>query len=248
MSLVIAVACEADSDFRAVSTLIDRLLVEQVGWLEADHLEYVRRYVGAEAHYAWTKIQNAPELAKARNLKPRKGHFQGEPGAADALLARKAILLLNSLNPQPDVLIFMRDIDDQPERKTGWNQARNEYHGKSPLILGIAIIKRENWVLAGFRSSSDDEQLRLQAERQTLGYDPSLNPDRVNSHAEGSKHCPKRVLTNLVGLAGVERELACLRDTPLEELETRGENIGLKQFLIEIRTIMCPMLGANQKT
>lgn len=246
MSLVIAVACEADADFQAASTLIDRILVEQIEWLEKGHLDHVRQYVGTESPYPWTRIHNVPDLAKARNLKPRKGHFQGEPGAADALLARKAILLLNSIDTQPEFLVVMRDIDNQPERQTGWLQARDEYHGRPPLILGIAIIKRENWILAGFRSRSDDEQLRLQEERQILGYDPSLYPDQPNSHEKGSKHCPKRVLANLVGSAGVERELDCLRDTPFAELLTRGENVGLAQFLKEIQAFMCPLLGDSR--
>ncbi len=248
MSLVIAVACEADSDFRAVSTLIDRLLLENVPWAEQDHLVHLRQFVAENPLYRWTRIQNIPASILSKKLRVTPGKFRGEPGAPDALLARKTIVLLNSLNPQPQILVVMRDVDLEPGRQTGWNQARNEYHGNPPLILGIAIIKRENWILAGFLSRNEDEQLRLQAERQTLGYDPSLNPSHANSHERGSKHCPKRVLTNLVGPAGVERELACLRDTPMEELEARGENIGLKQFLIEIRTIMCPLLGANQKT
>ena len=248
MSLFIAIACEADADFRAASTLIDRTLVEQIAWLDVDHLEHQRQYVGVESLYAWTKIHNVHDLVLEKKLRVKYGHFLGEPGAADALLARKTILLLNSIDPQPEVMVVMRDIDNQPERQTGWQQARAEYHGKPPLVLGIAIIKRENWILAGFRSRSDDEQLRLQEERQTLGYDPSLHPDQPNSHERGSKHCPKRVLEHLVGPAGVERELECLRDTPLAELLTRGERVGLSQFLIEIRSIMCPLLGASRKT
>ncbi len=247
MSLVIAVACEADADFRAASTLIDRVLVEQIAWLEVDHLEHVRQYLGAESPYPWTRIHNVPDLAKARNLKPRKGHFLGEPGAADALLARKAILLLNSIDPQPEVLVVMRDIDGQPERQIGWNQARDEYHGKPPLILGMAIIKRENWILAGFRSISTEEQQRLQSERKSLGYDPSLHPERVNSHAEHSKHCPKRVLGSLVADSGAERELRCLQEPSLEELHERGERIGLTSFLCEVIQLICPLLKDNSK-
>ena len=223
------------------------MLLENVPWAEQDHLVHLRQFVAENPLYEWTRIQNVPASILSKKLRVTPGKFRGEPGAPDALLARKTIVLLNSLNPLPQVLVVMRDIDLEPGRQTGWNQARDEYHGKPPLILGIAIIKRENWILAGFRSRNEDEELRLQAERQTLGYDPSLHPDQPNSHERGSKHCPKRVLANLVWSAGVERELECLRDTPLEELETRGESIGLKQFLIEIRMIMCPMLGANHQ-
>ncbi len=248
MSLLIAIACEAEADFRAATTLIDRVLVERIDWLEPEHLEHVRRYDSWESAHGWTRLQNVPTSVAAKSLKVKMGHFSGEPGAPDALLARKAILMLSSMKPRPDVLLVMRDTDNHPQRKIGWIQARDEYHGRPPLVLGIAIIKRENWILAGFRSRNDDEQLRLQAERQTLGYDPSLKPDQANSQEFGSKHCPKRVLANLVGSAGVERELECLRETPLTELLTRGESIGLSQFLNEIQTIMCPLLGARRTT
>ncbi len=248
MSLVIAVACEADADFRAASTMIDRVLVDQIAWMEADHLEHVRQFVAENPPYEWTRIQNVPALILKKKLRVTPGKFRGDPGAPDALLARKTIVLLNSLNPQPQVLVVVRDIDLEPGRQTGWNQARDEYHGKPPLILGIAIIKRENWILAGFRSRNDDEQQRLQEERQTLGYDPTLNPALANSHERGSKNCPKRVLAKLVGSVGVERELECLREPPLAELQTRGENVGLTQFLSEIRTIMCPLLGASRQS
>jgi len=49
VSLLIAIACEAEADFRAVTTLIDRVLVERIDWLEPEHLERVRRYNGLES-------------------------------------------------------------------------------------------------------------------------------------------------------------------------------------------------------
>ena len=181
MSLVIAVACEADADFLAASTLIDRTLLENVSWVEQELLTHLRQFVAENPPYEWTRIQSVPAAILSKKLRVTPGKFRGEPGAPDALLARKTIVLLNSLNPQPQVLVVMRDIDKEPGRQIGWNQARDEYHGRPPLVLGIAIIKRENWILAGFRLRDHDEQLRLQEERQTLGYDPILHPDQPNS-------------------------------------------------------------------
>ncbi len=241
-----AIVCEADADFRAASTLIDRVLVEQIEWLEAENIEHVRCYAGVESEYEWTRLQNVDALLKARKLKVKMGHFLGEPGDPDALMARKSILLLSSMKPRPDVLVVIRDTDNQPERKDGLDQARSEYHGRPPLALGVAIIKRENWILAGFRSRDDDENQRLQAERQRLGYDPSQSPHRANSHEYRSKNCPKQVLENLMATA--DRELECLRETALEELQTRGINVGLADFLKEIEATICPLLRTDQRS
>ena len=114
-------------------------------------------------------------------------------------------------------------------------------------MLGIAIIKRENWILAGFQSRDEAEQQRLQFERQRRGYDPSLHPHHANSHESRSKHCPKQVLENLVGKAEVDREIECLRDTSLMEFHSRGEKVGLAEFLKEIETTFCPLLRTTQQ-
>ena len=245
MSLVIAVACEADADFRAANVLIDRLLRDQHPWIE-EHLDSQRSFVAAIANHPWTRLQNAHELARERGLRPRKGHFNGQPGEPDALLARSVILLLSSIRPRPHALVIVRDVDDHPRRVTGWQQAQREYHGTPPLIAGLAVIKRENWILAGFHPSNDTEEGRLKEETAKLGFDPTRSPHEADAHEESAKRSPKRILAQLIALDGeakAEREIRCLLESNLETLGERGANVGLSQFLSDLRDQLCPLLG-----
>lgn len=247
MSLVIAVACEADSDFQSARVLIDRLLCEQHPWIE-EHLHSQRSFVAAVADHSWTRLQNAHEMARERGLRPRKGHFNGQPGEADALLGRSVMLLLSSLRPRPSVLIVLRDIDNHISRMAGWQQVRNEYHGKPPLITGLAIIKRENWILAGYSPDNDVERSRLRIETTNLGFDPTVSPHEADAHDESAKRSPKRILTTLISLDGeakVLREIRCLQESDLSVLTDRGQKTGLAQFLIDLRTLLCPLLGTD---
>lgn len=245
MSLVIAVACEADADFRAASVLIDRLLRDQHPWIE-EHLDTQRSFVAAVPNHPWTRLQNAHELARVRGLRPRKGHFNGQPGEPDALLARSAILLLSSIRPRPHVLVIVRDVDNHPRRVIGWQQAQVEYHGEPPLITGLAIIKRENWILAGYIPDDETERGRLLSETTNLGFDPTESPHEAHAHEETARRSPKRILASLISLDGeakVHREIRCLQEPDLLVLHERGQQVGLAQFLSDLRNLLCPRFG-----
>ncbi len=121
MSLQFAVVYEARADFQIATELADRVLVESVDWLDDEILESQRfwEHQAGETALAWRSIRTA-----ATNLGIRaSGHFDGQPGKADALAARRAIRVLRHKFPDLAGVILIRDQDDQPNRRAGLEQA-----------------------------------------------------------------------------------------------------------------------------
>ena len=42
------------------------------------------------------------------------------------------------------------------------------------IVVGLAVVERESWVICGYEPQGNDEVARLDAERQKLGFDPRL--------------------------------------------------------------------------
>ena len=89
MSKRFVVIYEAQADFKTAVELADRVLIAQIDWLNDTLLESQRHWIGeepSEGHLTWKSIPR-----RARNLGLRvHGHFEGEPGLADARAARPA--------------------------------------------------------------------------------------------------------------------------------------------------------------
>jgi hypothetical protein len=96
------------------------------------------------------------------------------------------------------------------------------------VAIGVAVPEREAWHICGFIPSSPEA---LRGQRQHLGFDPTLHPDRLGG--EGKRNA-KLVLAALTdGDPGRERR--CLTEPALEDLGARGSACGLTRFLEEIR-------------
>jgi len=244
MTLRFAVVHEYESDFATATELADRVLCEAIGWLE-DSLASQREWVAtntATQRLTWTGIKRS---AGRSNVKAH-GHFGDGPGFADAISARRALeYLLLEFDGELDAVLFVRDQDDQPERRRGLKQARTEHENsrKRPeIVIGFAIPEREAWVLSGFEPQDEGERDRLTDERRTLGYQPHEQSHRLTTCPDTAPNSPKRVLRQLSG-GNSDRERHCWHVTSLDLLRERGTENGLAAYLDEVRTRLAPLIG-----
>lgn len=240
MSLRFAVVHEADADFQTATELADRVLVEAVEWLDEDLLAHQREWV-AEAQgcrLTWTGIKR---LAREAGIRVH-GHFDGAPGLPDAAAARRAILFLLKKVPALNAVVLIRDQDDESERRAGLEQARGQGRSGMVIVVGLAVVERECWVVSGFEPSDEAESSRLQAERRTLGFDPRLHNHQLTACKDDrAKHSPKRVLRELSG-NDRDRERRCWQETALALLRERGGENGLALYLKEVRERLAKLI------
>lgn len=232
-----AVVCEGPTDRKTVVALGNRVLGEQVAWF-SDLLDSgVDPWCGldtSEHFLKWTEVQR---LADERRIPRIFGGYQGGPGAPDALVARRALLLL--ADAAPDAVVLLRDSDGEVERKKGLHQARETRPWPFPVVVGLAHPKRECWVLAGFVPENEAERECLEAVTRDLSFDPTVHPERLSAREHGAKRDAKQALTRLVE-DDPEREMRCLES--FERLRERGQLTGLPEFLDELREKLAPVL------
>jgi hypothetical protein len=235
---VLAVVCEADADRRISTALADRILCEEVEWIEPESIDLHRRWQGLEGRsfLRWTE---AVRLAKAIHA---HGHFKGLPGDPDAFAARKALLLLMAERCPPDAVLLIRDSDGDFQRRSGLEQAREENPWPFAIILGLAHPKRECWVLAGFEPVDVEEKGILDSLRRELGFDPRTQAHDLTAKEAGARRDAKRVLATLTQ-GRSDREEACWTEGHLESLKARGAETGLADYLEEIRERLVPIFN-----
>lgn len=251
MTVALLVVCEARADFEIASDLADRVLCEQVEWIDASLLPALRQWWAAEPQSTFVRWTELDRLAATHGLRLRpRSRFSGEPGAADAAAADKALQLASFLGrEQPlSAVLLIRDSDNQQERRRGFAQARVPATGAAwpfAVVIGLAHPKREAWVLAGFEPQDDAEEARLAELRQDLGHDPCAASERISARSKGAKRDIKRVLDHLTG-DDVTREPACWQTTSLARLKQRGDANGLADYLAEIEAHVLPILTQPQ--
>jgi hypothetical protein len=247
MTKSIAVVCEAPPDLETGGWLADRVILENLGehvggWISAETLDDFRRYRGlrtADAHLVWKDIE---KLAKGEKVKPLLGPFTGYyPAHEDEwdILRALPLLLFHSPEP-PDGIIFLRDTDDQDERRKGLLAARTAIcrDASVPVVIGIAHTKRECWHLAGFEpDEATAETTRLGELRRELGFDPRTNSELLRGSGEMKLKSAKRILS-ILAADNQEREVVCIRVTPLDILRDRGASNGLTDYLADVKTYL----------
>lgn len=242
MTLRFAVVHEAKADFQIATELADRVLCESVTWLDEEVIVHQRdwtEFASNGTRLAWTQI---PQLALHASI-TAMGHFNGEAGLPDAAAARRAILFLKDKFPDLNAILLIRDRDDQPERRGGLEQARDEHHGKIVIVVGLAVVEREAWVISGFDPQDAEERTKLDAERQTLGFNPCERSHELTACKDNTaKRSPKRVIGALSG-GNPERERHCWTNAPLDSLRNRGSGNGLAEYLGEVRDRLAPLIG-----
>jgi hypothetical protein len=241
VSLPLAVVHEASADFVTATDLADRVLVESVDWLDDDQLVHQRTWLreSGGTSLTWTAIK---DLARAAGISVM-GFFDGARAEPDALAARRAILYLRTTFPELPAIVLIRDQDDQPERRIGLEQARRHQDSRFPIVVGLAIVERESWVISGFDPVNASEEARLAVERQKLGFDPRTRGHELTACKNDNAHrSPKRVLRALCG-DDRDREQLCWKETPLATLRERGGENGMRSFLDEVRQKLACLIG-----
>ncbi len=247
MSRRFAVVHEAPADFHTATELADRVLIDAIDWLDEHLIADQRSWVAQESGGQRLMWKAIPKLAREARIKAH-GHFDGKPGEADATAARRAILYLRSVFPDLKAVLLIRDRDKQPERKDGLEQARNEVHRNTndeavTIVVGLAVVERESWVISGFEAQDDGESAKLQAEIKRIGFDPcSKSHDLTADKDDTADHSPKRTLSSLSG-GNWDRERRCWTETPLDRLKERGGENGLAAYLKEVRERLAPLIG-----
>jgi hypothetical protein len=248
------VIVESRADAEIATKLAERVLVEKVDWLDHEQFQYLFRWSGLQEnteHSCWKDISNIVESARQSGFHiPRfRGHSRSGAIKADGAASLKILNLIRLLqkNRQIRAVFFIRDLDNQRERREGIEQARSEHIDREPkleIIIGMAYRMREAWVLNGFIPSAQKEQQTLEKIKITLSFDPCEEAHRLRSTSfqepERVRN-PKVVLEELTSNDRL-REQQCWEETSLEILQKRGITTGLTAYLQEIEERLIPII------
>ena len=246
MSLQLAVVHEARADFLTATELADRVLVESIDWMEEHLIEHQRTWLRewSGAPLTWKRVKQSALDVGIDAI----GFFDGEPAQPDARAARRAIFYLRYTLPDLAGVLLIRDQDDQPERRVGLDQARRQEEGRLPVVVGLAVVERESWVISGFDPENERERHNLEAETENLGFNPCLHSHRLTACKDDqAKRSPKRVLAQMTD-GEWERQRKCWKSTSLPVLQERGQANGLAEYLKEVKTKLVPLIGGYRGT
>ena len=254
--LEFVVIVESNADAQTATKLAERVLVEKVDWLEPELLQSLFRWSGLEVgteHSCWKDINSIMQRAKASGLPVPKflGHSRNGALKADGAATMKILNLIRLLQlkniRQVRAVLLIRDLDNQPERREGIEQARAEHIDRQPkleIIIGAANRMREAWALNGFIPFNQEEVRILENIKNQLNFDPCEEPHRLrsNSWEEPERiRNPKVVLEELAS-SNKLREQQCWEETSLDLLQQRGRNTGLTAYLQEIEQRLIPII------
>ncbi|MEH2168065.1 MAG: hypothetical protein V7K41_15585 [Nostoc sp.] len=241
------VIVESGADARTATKLAERVLTEQIDWLEPELIKHIFNWSGLELgteHSCWSDVTKIIDDAKDQ-LKYKPPRFLGHDSKnlslkADGAASIKVLNLVRFLQRtrQIKAVLFIRDLDNQPERREGIEQARSEHINRQPqlkIVIGAANPKREAWVLNGFIPSNQEERI-LQEIKTRLNFDPCIESHRLRSNSQEEPERirnPKVIVEQLTG-RDMEREQQCWEDTSLKLLRERGVHTGLRAYIQEI--------------
>ncbi|MDY6939899.1 MAG: hypothetical protein SWY16_19875 [Cyanobacteriota bacterium] len=248
------VIVESNADARTATELAERILVENVDWLERENVKYLFRWSGLQentSNSCWKDINKILNNFK-QNSKFRPPKFLGdrrEPLKADAAISIKILNLVRFLQKERAIkaVLLIRDLDNQPERRDGLEQARMQDFDRKPkleVILGTANRMREAWVLNGFIPANPQEEQLLAKIKQQLTFDPCTESDKLRSTSRENRdrwRNPKVIVEALTGQE-MERERQCWEETRLAILRERGVKTGLADYIGEIEERLIPLV------
>jgi hypothetical protein len=252
------VIVESGADARTATKLAERVLQEKFDWLDDDSLQY---------HFQWTGLEEGTEFSCWRDIRkiiddtkkqlkynePRYlGHDSNNvPLKADGAVSIKILNLVRFLQKTRQIksVIFIRDLDNQSERKEGLKQARSEHINKTPkleIIIGAADPKREAWVLNGFIPSNQQEKQILEEIKNKLSFDPCIESHRLRAISEKEPERIRNVKVVVEQLTGnMEREKQCWEETNLKHLRERGVDTGLTDYIQEVEERLVEIIKSD---
>ncbi len=253
------VIVESSADARTATKLADRTLVQKIDWLDPEMLQHLYQWSGLEAgteNSCWKNInQIIDNFQQSLGFRPPRylGHRKDGALKADGAAAIKILNLVRFIQKTRNIkaILFIRDLDNQPERREGIEQARSEHIDRPPklaIIIGTADKMREAWVLNGFIPSNAEEKQILQKITTELTFNPCEESHRLrsNSWEDGDRiRNPKVVVEKLTG-SKMEREQQCWEETNLEHLREKGVQTGLTSYICEIEEQLIPIIGSAE--
>jgi hypothetical protein len=261
---------EAPADARTATKLAERILVEKVDWLDDDNLQYFFQWSGLQngtQHSCWTDIDqiinDAIRQKKFKKFPNIRGHYRdGVPFKAYGATSYKFLTLVRLLQKRRNIkaVLLILDLDDQPERREGIEQARlkDSERGDSEqedseqvtpleIVIGTADRKREAWVLNGFIPCNQEEEQILEEIKSELKFHPCIDSHRLREKSKTGPNRirnPKVVLEKLTG-EDIRREQQCWEETSLELLRERGIHTGLTDYIREVEQRLTPIFLSN---
>jgi hypothetical protein len=251
----VVVIVESRADAITAKKLAERVLVEKVDWLEPESLEHLFKWSGLEVgteHSCWKDTADIIDRAKKAGIPMPRFLGHGKTGAlkADGAAAMKIMNLIKLLNLKEqrkiEAVIFIRDLDNQAQRRQGIEQARSEHEDRQPqieVIIGTADRMREAWVLNGFVPLDSEEKRVLAQIKTKLSFDPCEEAHRLRDDL-GEDRNPKLVVKKLT-VGNIIREQQCWEETDLEILRSRGSNTGLRAYLNEVEQRLVSILDRS---
>jgi hypothetical protein len=240
------VIVESRADAEISTKLAERVLLEKVEWLEPDTLDHLIQWSGLELgteHSCWKNISDIIEHFSNEFKFPRirsNGKLKTDGKAASKVM--KLISFLQyKLKRDIKAVIFIRDLDNQPERRQHLAQARSEYNRQLEIVIGTADRMREAWVLNGFMPLNPKEEKILKEITKRLTFNPCTEAHRLRSTSSDERD-PKVIVEKLTD-SDISREQQCWEETSLEILLSRGKSTGLKNYLDEVEKRLVPVIA-----
>lgn len=245
MTIALLVVCEAAGDFTIASDLADRVISECVEWIRDGDINDYRTWRGLDDLRPFLTWSEANALAREADIKVHGPFAEGgrQPDAATAL---RVLLLLETREEPPGGVLLIRDDDRDTRRREGLEQARAASKLECPIVIGVAHVERECWVLTGFEPRNSHEQSRLDDVATELHFDPRTSAELLDAKRDHQHRSAKRVLRILTD-DNPEREAECWRSTSLDILRTRGEQTGLTSYLAEVEHHLVPLFDPTPR-
>lgn len=236
MSEKLILVCEGPHDHAIGEALVERILREELAWYDGNE-KYLRHW---EIPLRWREIKE-----KFHSTGKRTHGLPGDHG--DGIAADKAINFIdfkyNFDKKEIIHILLLRDCDGQHDRYKALKSIQEKYSDRL-IIIGFAVDRIEAWVLAAFLPNGEKEKAALENEKKNLGFDPTIEPHRLEASHDGAKNNPKRVLEVLMTERGNNRDVYAdmMRDVSWEYLEDgdRGNICGILSFCQEIREKLVP--------
>jgi hypothetical protein len=255
----VIVIVESRMDAVTATKLAERVLVEKVEWLEYESLQHLFKWSGLEVgteYSCWKDTGDIIDRAKKAGIPTPKFLGHGKTGSlgADGAAAMKILNLIKLLHLKEQrkiaAVLFIRDLDNQPERRKGIKQARLEHEDRQPqikVVIGTADRMREAWVLNGFTPSNVEETRILKQIKTKLSFDPCEDAHRLrsNSFEEPDRIRNPKVVVEQLTEKDIIREQQCWEETDLEILRSRGTNTGLTKYLNEVEQRLVSILDRS---